>query len=182
MSATYNTAHSNIGSLTHWGRPGIEPAISWFLVGFVNHEPWRELLFLQNATKVMLCFQWILSEGTWCWLCSITTDVNDVWIRWYLPSSFTVKFVFPFVTKYLIQRYTERICFAYKLAIFSIHWQWLPRSVITVNITKEWLSIFHSWKEGAFPFLSLIYLYPYIVNKQYVYYILLILGRYLWSI
>ena len=37
VSATYTTAHSNAGSLTHWARPGIEPTTSWFLVGFINH-------------------------------------------------------------------------------------------------------------------------------------------------
>ena len=31
------TAHRNTGSLTHWVKPGIEPATSRFLVGFVNH-------------------------------------------------------------------------------------------------------------------------------------------------
>ena len=31
------TAHGNAGSLTHWARPGIEPATSWFLAGFVNY-------------------------------------------------------------------------------------------------------------------------------------------------
>ena len=36
-SATYTTAHGNARSLTHWVRPGIEPATLWFLVGFVNH-------------------------------------------------------------------------------------------------------------------------------------------------
>ena len=36
-SVTYTTAHSNAASLTHWERPGIEPATSRFLVGFVNH-------------------------------------------------------------------------------------------------------------------------------------------------
>ena len=36
MSATYITAHGNAGSLTHWVRPGIEPATSWFLVGFIS--------------------------------------------------------------------------------------------------------------------------------------------------
>ena len=35
-SATYTTAHGNAGSLTHWARPGIEPASSRFLVGFIN--------------------------------------------------------------------------------------------------------------------------------------------------
>ena len=29
--------HSNAGSLTHWARPGMEPASSWILVGFINH-------------------------------------------------------------------------------------------------------------------------------------------------
>ena len=31
------TAHGNARSLTHWVRPGIKPATSWFLVGFANH-------------------------------------------------------------------------------------------------------------------------------------------------
>ena len=30
-------SHGNTGSPTNRGRPGIEPAISWFLAGFVNH-------------------------------------------------------------------------------------------------------------------------------------------------
>ena len=28
--------HRNAGALTHWAGPGIEPATSWILVGFVN--------------------------------------------------------------------------------------------------------------------------------------------------
>ena len=42
-SVTYATAHSNAISLTHWSRPGIEPASSWMLVRFVSTEPWWEL-------------------------------------------------------------------------------------------------------------------------------------------
>ena len=30
-------SHSNVGSLTHWARPGIEPTSSWILVRFLNH-------------------------------------------------------------------------------------------------------------------------------------------------
>ena len=41
----YATAHGNIGSLTHWGRPGIEPVSSWILGGFVSAAPQWELLF-----------------------------------------------------------------------------------------------------------------------------------------
>ena len=36
-SATYSTACSNMGSLTHWARPGIEPSSLWMLVGFLTH-------------------------------------------------------------------------------------------------------------------------------------------------
>ena len=43
VSATYTTAHHNTGSLIHWVRPGIEPATSWFLVGFVSAVPRQEL-------------------------------------------------------------------------------------------------------------------------------------------
>ena len=44
MSTTYATAHGNVGSLTHWARPGIEPVTSWFLVGFISAAPPWELL------------------------------------------------------------------------------------------------------------------------------------------
>ena len=36
-SATHTTAHGDTGSLTRWAMPGIEPATSWFVVGFINH-------------------------------------------------------------------------------------------------------------------------------------------------
>ena len=53
MSATYSTAHGNATSLTHRARPEIEPATSWFLVGFVSAAPWREfrniVFYLQHA-------------------------------------------------------------------------------------------------------------------------------------
>ena len=42
-SATYTTARGNVRSLTHWAGPGIEPATSWLLVGFVSAEPQWEL-------------------------------------------------------------------------------------------------------------------------------------------
>ena len=43
-SAAYTTAHGNAGSLTHWARPGIEPATSQLLVRFVSAAPQWELL------------------------------------------------------------------------------------------------------------------------------------------
>ena len=44
-SSSYTTAHCNAGSLTYWGRPGIEPASSQILVRFISSEPWVELHF-----------------------------------------------------------------------------------------------------------------------------------------
>jgi len=44
VSATYTTAQGNRWSLTHWGRPGIEPASSWMLVRCISAEPGQELL------------------------------------------------------------------------------------------------------------------------------------------
>ena len=38
----YTTAHSNARSLTHWASPGVKPATSLFLVGFVSAVPWQE--------------------------------------------------------------------------------------------------------------------------------------------
>jgi len=42
-SVTYTTAHGNTRSLTHWARPGIKPATSWFLVRFISAMPRQEL-------------------------------------------------------------------------------------------------------------------------------------------
>ena len=42
-AASLLRSHSNTGSLTHWVRPGIEPATSWFLVRFTSTAPQREL-------------------------------------------------------------------------------------------------------------------------------------------
>ena len=36
---TYTTAHGKARSLTHWTRPGIEPASSWILGSFLSAEP-----------------------------------------------------------------------------------------------------------------------------------------------
>ena len=41
--SNYTIAHGNARSLTHLARPGIEPATSWFLVGFISPAPRQEL-------------------------------------------------------------------------------------------------------------------------------------------
>ena len=65
-SATYATAHSTLVSLTHWARPGIEPASSWMPVRCTSTEPWWEL----HQNTLYWCYLFIsLSstglEGNW---------------------------------------------------------------------------------------------------------------------
>ena len=67
-STTCTTAHGNTGSLTHWASPGIEPASSWMLVGFVSAEPWQELplyIFFKRWSTEDLGGQWHHSVW-WC--------------------------------------------------------------------------------------------------------------------
>ena len=67
-SAIYITAHDNTGSVSHWTRPGIEPASSWIPVGFITTEPQRELWFFLLVGST--CLRWVIWEE---------------WERRYLP-------------------------------------------------------------------------------------------------
>ena len=49
-------AHSNARSLTQWARPGIKPASSCLLVGFISAEPQQELL--TQCLDVLVCKWW----------------------------------------------------------------------------------------------------------------------------
>ena len=40
------------GSLTHGVGPGIKPASSWLLVGFVTTEPWWKLLYTSQSVNI----------------------------------------------------------------------------------------------------------------------------------
>ena len=42
-AAALHHSHSNARSLTHWRRPGIEPASSWILVRSITSEPQQQL-------------------------------------------------------------------------------------------------------------------------------------------
>ena len=60
-SVTYTRVHGNTGSLSHWERPGIEPASSRILVGFISTVPQWELL-----THIFM--ESLLCPGTqWTW-------------------------------------------------------------------------------------------------------------------
>ena len=87
MSVTYTAAHGNAGSLTHWARPRMEPATSWFLVGFVNHcamtgAPDRHfnILFFPTPTREMSWY--LVTRGLYltAWTCrNEPTDGCDLW-------------------------------------------------------------------------------------------------------
>ena len=58
-SATYTTAHSNAGSLTHWAGPGIEPASSWTLcqiLNLLNHNGNSAFFFFNSFCQRGLSF------------------------------------------------------------------------------------------------------------------------------
>ena len=68
VSVTYTTVHGNAGSLTHWARPVIKPATSWFLIGFVSAAPpWelqKQLILNRSVFIVLLEILWLaLSSG-----------------------------------------------------------------------------------------------------------------------
>ena len=59
MSATYTTAHSNAGSLTHWVRSGIKPATSWFLM---ESTTWIRFHCATKGTPLTTIFNIIMSS------------------------------------------------------------------------------------------------------------------------
>ena len=62
VSGTYTMAHSNARTLIHWERPGIQPASSWMLVGFISAEPWWELLDVGFWVVPLVHLPWLFPE------------------------------------------------------------------------------------------------------------------------
>ena len=94
-SATYITAHGNAGFLTHLVRPEIEPATSWFLLGFVSTAPWWELHY---DIQILSCSVWFLGQelgGTQGMCCLFTGSLqNQYWKRLLLFTWFFFFFFF----------------------------------------------------------------------------------------
>ena len=62
VAAGLHHSSGNAGSLTHCMRPGIEPATSWFLVGFVSTAPRQELQVCEFwITFALMVFQVFLT-------------------------------------------------------------------------------------------------------------------------
>ena len=76
LAAGLQHSHYNAGSLTHWGRPGIEPATSWFLVGFISAAPWWELhgwLFMHP------CWTYLILGGLCLFIYFINSSGFSIW-------------------------------------------------------------------------------------------------------
>ena len=73
-SVTYTAAYSNTRSITHWVRPGIQPASSWILVTLVTTEPWWELLFQSLSFSPSEINIWTHSDK----VCSVRE------VRWHI--------------------------------------------------------------------------------------------------
>ena len=63
-SVIYTRVQGNARSLIHWARAGIEPATSWFLVGFVNNCSTTGTPVEASLMRIKL--QWIFSSQTNC--------------------------------------------------------------------------------------------------------------------
>ena len=72
-SLTYATARGNARSLTHWVRPGIEPATLWFLVGFVFAAPQQELLVLFFLRASLAAYGGSKARG---WIRAVATGLR----------------------------------------------------------------------------------------------------------
>ena len=57
VAAGLHHSHSNVRSLTHRARPGIEPESSWIPVRFISTEPQRELLDIILNGNIIYTFE-----------------------------------------------------------------------------------------------------------------------------
>ena len=67
-AGTYSIAHSNAGSLTHWGRPGSEPASSWILVESHNgksHWSISKEDCISQFKGIILAIVWLQTRKKW---------------------------------------------------------------------------------------------------------------------
>ena len=75
LSCLWDLHHSSWqgGSSTHWARPGIEHATSWFLVRFISAVPGRELLIV-----VLICISLIISYVGHFFMCLLAICLSSL--------------------------------------------------------------------------------------------------------
>jgi len=85
IAASIHHSHSNAESLTHWARPGIEPASSWMIVRFIslNHN---------GNSKILL---WFMSTSVWPMFSSRSFTLSGLTLRFLI----NFEFIFTYVRK-----------------------------------------------------------------------------------
>ena len=95
-SMTYTTADSNAGSLTHWTRPGFEPASSWLLVGFISTAPQQEFpsymgffvclhpgMWNFPGQESNPCHRGDQSHSSECWILNLLSHQGTPWTIYF---------------------------------------------------------------------------------------------------
>ena len=100
-SVTYTTAHGNTRSLTHRSRPAIQPATTWFLVGFISTAPGRELLQF-----------FLIAVGNWKTKRKLFTSTREGWLLMVHPLIENLKS--------LKKKYSEEDVIHWKLLMLKI--------------------------------------------------------------
>ena len=120
---TPTTAHGNPGSLTHWARPGIEPASLRIPVRFVTTEPQWELLNLW----VFFCF---------CCCCCCCFVVCCVFF--FLSNYLETSGILEIFAEVIIISFKEIVYIIYTL--LYIHWKsiWSPIFSEKVSVGCNW--------------------------------------------
>ena len=127
-AARLHHSHSKAGSLTHWVRPGIEPATSWFLVGFVSAAPQQELLNFFSLWAV-------LAHG-------LSVGWGNIWVAF---KSFLLHSAF------LGQIQLPPHPFLYWLQLWEIFLSLSKDSCCWRFATVQWVILFFQWLSLAFP-------------------------------
>ena len=115
-----------------WARPRIEPTSSWILVGFVNAEPWWELLWLTVFKRKKIV------------ICQIVTDNKIVipvllsyWLKGW-PTVYTIILMLKYKALFAFNPFIlhYRKCCPYNLQVAQD---------ITMHVNQEWRKL-SSWK------------------------------------
>ena len=133
-SVTYTTTHDNARSLTHWARPGIEPATSWFLVGFVSTRNelfiWKECLDITFQSEVWKLVLWI---SNWILYTSWGFEKNFYYTFWCciwvetICASWQVRAIPSFHRYFLLS-----------FMCWSGLWGWRMRKAGVLELLNEW--------------------------------------------
>ena len=121
----YTTAHGNARSLTHWPRPGVKPASSWFLVRFLSTAP-------QRNSWVFL-FISVMSMGR-CFVRKNASKRNFQILGYAYSSTAKLKF-----KKYLlVSSPTNNVWMCSLPQIFANIWYWSFIFSLSIHFADYW--------------------------------------------